>query len=164
MSCHTPASDPLSDEIRRLVPQTKGRECGAYARLIKLGLKHRRTVSVEDFCEQLKQAEMPEPRISEIKAILAEQAVARKFVTTPMGIRQALKLARAASRAKAGANSKLRKRLPAAALTQIVRAADQLLGLMKAEGTYSVDCGAFRLRFQPPSATAGQSVGGVTPS
>jgi len=154
-------ADPLLDEIRALVHRAGARETGAYARLVKLGLTHCRPLTgeaIKAFGEQLKRAALAAPRVSEIKAILSAAHVARRFTTTRVGIRLALRQARLGSARNRSATANR----PARARAQIARAAEHLICLMRAHARYSVNCGLFQVRYDHRRRPAGPGEAEVT--
>jgi hypothetical protein len=148
-----PEPDPLGQEIKALVKPAGARETGAYARLVKLGLTHCQPLTSETvaaFGEELKKAELAGPRVSEIKAILSVAEVARRFTTAGLGIRQALKQARATSLRTPSSGPPANR--ATRARSQITRAAEWLICLMTVQAKHAVDCGLFRVCYHRPAA------------
>jgi hypothetical protein len=113
MTAGNPEFDPLRAQIEALVQRAGRRELDAYARLVKLGLTHCQPLtkaSVDQFTAQLKGARLPASRVSEIKAILCVEPVARRFTSSPLGIRKALKLPRSAKPSREGGRVAARTR------------------------------------------------------
>ncbi len=161
MSRIDPCWKPLVQEIKLLAAGVRARQAGAFVRLVRLGLKHGRKLPLDRFVELLNASEMPPPRVSEIKAILADRAVARQFITSNLGIRQALKQARAGKRRTSAV---AHTASAAAARTAIVEAAAKLVAAMRAAGTCEVDCRLYRFGLFPLLSVPSPKPEPITPS
>lgn len=142
--------DPLFQEVKSKVQLLSHNERGAYVSLVELGLNNLQTVGIDKFCEYLKDAELAAPRVSEIRTIVLHEKTARRFVSSdgksgerPLGIREALMLARHGSKRDSSSDRDWKARV------QIVKSLKRVIELMTAQTNYSIDCGLFRLKYTP---------------
>lgn len=137
-----PTPDPFKENLRETINILVPHETHFCKELVQLGLDNYDTCPPNNFRKRLLAEDLPKARASEIKVILLNQEVARRFVAGEHGVLEALQLARG-------------KPLKQPSKTLIKSAAAMVytafLGLLAEAGkeNWEKDFGPLRLTFTP---------------